>query len=284
MFIPLKDLNPRRTYPVVNTLLILTNVIVFLYQVTLPPHQYQSFVMANATIPSHIRLALGGHGNLEAAFLPILTSMFLHSGFMHIAGNMLFLWIFGDNVEDYFGHFPYLLFYLACGIGSGLAHIIFNSHSSSARARSQRSYLRRHGGLHHSLSASSSSDPRIRILHPHTGLHHLGILVPASIPGGSEFRRSRRNGRRRMVGAHRRILNGNGDYWIESGRSKAKRELLVAENDVGKHLKSYFKYCYCAFPAKFASQSPTSTVCLIPPRSGVTKFSRNAAFTASRNT
>jgi membrane associated rhomboid family serine protease len=56
--------------------------------------------------------------------------MFLHSGFMHIAGNMLFLWIFGENVEDYFGHIPYLLFYLVCGIGSGLTHILFNLHSS----------------------------------------------------------------------------------------------------------------------------------------------------------
>jgi len=129
MFIPIKDLNPHRTYPVVNTLLILSNVIVFLYQLTLPPHEYQAFVMANATIPSHIRGVLAGHGSLEAAFLPIFTSMFLHSGFMHIAGNMLFLWIFGDNVEDYFGHFPYLLFYLVCGIGSGLTHIIFNFHS-----------------------------------------------------------------------------------------------------------------------------------------------------------
>jgi membrane associated rhomboid family serine protease len=130
MFIPLKDLNPRRTYPVVNTLLILSNVIVFLYQITLPPHQQQAFVMANATIPSHIRGLLGGRGSFDAALLPLFTSMFLHSGFMHIAGNMLFLWIFGDNVEDYFGHFPYLLFYLACGIGSGLTHILFNFHSS----------------------------------------------------------------------------------------------------------------------------------------------------------
>jgi membrane associated rhomboid family serine protease len=130
MFIPIKDLNPRRTYPVVNTLLILTNVIVFLYELTLPPRQQQVFELANATIPNHIRLAFSGHGSLEAAFFPIFTSMFLHSGFLHIAGNMLFLWIFGDNVEDYFGHFPYLLFYLACGIGSGLAHIIFNFHSS----------------------------------------------------------------------------------------------------------------------------------------------------------
>src|SRR5258708_33716386 len=129
MFIPLKDLNPRRTYPVVNTILILTNVIVFLYQLTLTPHQSDAFALANASIPNHIRLALSGHGSLEAAFVPIFTSMFLHSGFMHIAGNMLFLWIFGDNVEDYFGHFPYLLFYLVCGIGSGLTHIIFNFHS-----------------------------------------------------------------------------------------------------------------------------------------------------------
>lgn len=130
MFIPLKDLNPRRTYPVVNTLLILTNVIVFLYQSTLTQHQSDAFVMANATIPSHIRGALNGHGSFEAAFLPIFTSMFLHGGLMHIAGNMLFLWIFGDNVEDYFGHLPYLFFYFICGIGSGLTHILFNFHSS----------------------------------------------------------------------------------------------------------------------------------------------------------
>lgn len=130
MFIPLKDLNTRRTYPIVNTLLILANVIVFLYQLSLAPAQYQTLVLANATIPSHVRAALGGHGSFEAALLPLFTSMFLHSGFMHIAGNMLFLWIFGDNVEDYFGHFPYLLFYLACGVGSGLAHILFNFHSS----------------------------------------------------------------------------------------------------------------------------------------------------------
>jgi membrane associated rhomboid family serine protease len=130
MFIPLKDLNPRRTYPVINTLLILSNVIVFLYQLTMTPRQYQAFELANATIPNHIRLAVNGHGSLEAAFLPILTSMFMHGGFLHIAGNMLFLWIFGDNVEDHFGHLPYLLFYLVCGIGSGLAHIVFNYHSS----------------------------------------------------------------------------------------------------------------------------------------------------------
>lgn len=131
MFIPLKDLNPRRTYPVVNTLLILTNVVVFLYQITLPPRQEQAFILANATVPSHmLRFLGGGHVSLEVALLPLITSMFLHMGFAHIAGNMLFLWIFGDNVEDYFGHFGYLLFYFVCGIGADIAHIALNLHSS----------------------------------------------------------------------------------------------------------------------------------------------------------
>jgi membrane associated rhomboid family serine protease len=130
MFIPLKDLNPHKTYPVVNTLLILTNVIVFLFQLTLTPSQYKVFLLTNATIPSHINGLLSGHISPEAALLPLLTSMFLHGGLAHIAGNMLFLWIFGDNVEDYFGHFPYLLFYIFCGVGSDLLHIAFNFNSS----------------------------------------------------------------------------------------------------------------------------------------------------------
>jgi membrane associated rhomboid family serine protease len=130
MFIPLKDLNPRRTFPIVNVLLILANVAVFFYQFTLPPQAFKAFVLSNATIPARIPAALSGHASLELAFLPLLTSMFLHSGFMHLAGNMLFLWIFGDNVEDTFGHIPYLLFYLVCGVGAGLLHILFNWNSS----------------------------------------------------------------------------------------------------------------------------------------------------------
>lgn len=130
MFIPLKDLNPRRGFPITNTLLILANVAVFVYQLTLPPNAFKAFVSANATIPARIPGWFSGHVPFELAFLPLLTSMFLHSGFAHIAGNMLFLWIFGDNVEDFFGHFPYLLFYLVCGVSAGLLHIIFNLNSS----------------------------------------------------------------------------------------------------------------------------------------------------------
>jgi len=130
VFIPLKDLNPRRSYPIVNTTLILVNVLVFFYQYTLPPYAFKTFMIANATVPARFPAWLFGHAPFEAAFLPLLTSMFLHSGIAHIAGNMLFLWIFGDNVEDFYGHFTYLLFYLVCGIGSGLLHVLFNLSSA----------------------------------------------------------------------------------------------------------------------------------------------------------
>jgi membrane associated rhomboid family serine protease len=129
MFIPLKDLNPRRTYPFVNTALILVNVLVFVYQLTLPSSAFKLFVLANATIPARFPAAFAGHAPLQTALLPILTSMFLHAGIAHLLGNMLFLWIFGDNVEDFYGHFTYLFFYLACGIGAGLLHVFFNWNS-----------------------------------------------------------------------------------------------------------------------------------------------------------
>jgi membrane associated rhomboid family serine protease len=92
----------------------------------LPPQDFKMFVLSNATIPARISSFLVGHVGFEAAFLPLLTSMFLHAGFLHLAGNMLFLWIFGDNVEDFFGHLTYLFFYLVCGVGAGFLHVLFN--------------------------------------------------------------------------------------------------------------------------------------------------------------
>jgi membrane associated rhomboid family serine protease len=126
MLIPLKDNNPSRSYPVVNITLLLANVVVFLYQLALPPYDQKLFILSNATIPARIPAFLDGQVGFEAAFLPLITSMFLHTGFLHLAGNMLFLWIFGDNVEDSFGHLPYLFFYVVCGLGAGMLHVLFN--------------------------------------------------------------------------------------------------------------------------------------------------------------
>lgn len=131
MFIPLKDLNPRQRVPVINTLLIVSNIAIFIYQLTLPPQAERTFVFALGTVPGRIPEWLAGHGgSLGQTFFPLLTSMFLHAGWLHLLGNMLFLWIFGDNVEDFLGHFQYLLFYLLCGVGADLAHIVTNLHST----------------------------------------------------------------------------------------------------------------------------------------------------------
>src|SRR6266403_2265079 len=130
MFIPLKDLNPSRPYPFVNITLILANIAVFIYELgleaTLPQRAYEALLLSYSTVPARFPAFLAGHASFEGSFVPLVTRMFLHSGFLHLAGNMLFLWIFGDNVEDFFGHVPYLFFYLACGVGAGLLHVLFN--------------------------------------------------------------------------------------------------------------------------------------------------------------
>lgn len=128
--IPLKDDNPTRTFPFVNWLLIAANAAVFLYEVRLPPHAAKAFLMANAMVPLRIPAYLNGYLGFKMAFYPIFTSMFLHGGWMHLLGNMLFLYVFGDNVEDYFGHAEYLIFYLFCGVMAGCIHVLFNLHSS----------------------------------------------------------------------------------------------------------------------------------------------------------
>jgi membrane associated rhomboid family serine protease len=127
--IPLKDINPARSMPAVNIALIVANVAVFFYMVyasTLAPGSEKAFIMAHGTVPLRVSLFAEGRGTAEGALLPLVTSLFLHGGLMHLAGNMLFLWVFGDNVEDYFGHLGYLAFYLVCGVGSGLIHVLFN--------------------------------------------------------------------------------------------------------------------------------------------------------------
>ncbi len=160
MFIPLRDENPSGKVGYVNIGLLLTNVAVFLYQLHLmviSPHALQAMEMTYAMVPARISGWAAGHGSFEAAFLPLLTSMFMHAGIAHLLGNMLFLWIFGDNVEADFGHLRYLLFYLFCGIGSGLVHVAFNYHSHLPA-------LGASGAISGVLGAYIVLEPRNRIL------------------------------------------------------------------------------------------------------------------------
>ncbi|HMD31069.1 MAG TPA: rhomboid family intramembrane serine protease [Candidatus Acidoferrales bacterium] len=125
--IPLKDNTPRSSAPVVTVAIIIVNTLAFFYQLTIPNKLEPAFLMSYALVPARMTQMVGApHVPLQVAFEPFLTSMFLHGGWLHLIGNMWFLWVFGDNVEDRLGHISYLFFYLFCGFGAGLAHFVAN--------------------------------------------------------------------------------------------------------------------------------------------------------------
>ena len=101
-----------------NIFLIVLNILVYLFQSSLDPRSYELFARQFGVVPSHLAAFLAGSPKypLAAIVIPFFTSMFLHAGWMHVLGNMWFLYIFGDNVEDYLGHFKYLMFYVLCGL------------------------------------------------------------------------------------------------------------------------------------------------------------------------
>ena len=116
--IPIRDHNPSGRTPFVVYTLMAANILVFLSYVGAmdDPRLINRIFFDYAVIPARITDGYGFH--------TLVTSMFLHGGLMHLAGNMLFLWIFGDNLEDEMGHLPFLIFYLVCGIGAGLMHVL----------------------------------------------------------------------------------------------------------------------------------------------------------------
>ena len=123
--IPISDRNPTRGFPITNLLLIATNVIIFLYELTLRSPVLDRLIFTWGVVPSNL---LGAFSHPAQAPLSVwatlITSQFLHAGWAHILGNMIFLWVFGDNVEDILGSFPYLIFYLVCGVIAGIVQVL----------------------------------------------------------------------------------------------------------------------------------------------------------------
>jgi membrane associated rhomboid family serine protease len=113
------DNSSRRTFPFVTYLLILVNALFFIFELT----QGDAFIVQWSFVPQRFL------SNPAGDFITIFTSMFMHAGWVHIAGNMLYLWIFGDNVEDRFGHVKFLIFYLTCGLAATFAQMAFNMQS-----------------------------------------------------------------------------------------------------------------------------------------------------------
>jgi membrane associated rhomboid family serine protease len=125
MVMPLKDIQERHTFPLVTIALIAVNAVFFFYELSLG-QRLDGFLRSAAFVP----VEYFAPGNAVGDARAVLLSMFLHGGWMHLLGNMLYLWIFGDNVEDVMGHVTFLVFYLVCGWAATLAHGYFNTAST----------------------------------------------------------------------------------------------------------------------------------------------------------
>jgi len=139
--IPIRDDAPRFTTPYVTYFLLGLNVVVFLFELTFGGPQRNALMFEFGLVPVKLTaLFSGAHGvsvsgtllpvNVQTAIIPVFTSMFIHASWLHLIFNMWALWIFGDNIEDYLGHFWYLVFYLVAGLAAAALHTVFNPMSA----------------------------------------------------------------------------------------------------------------------------------------------------------
>jgi hypothetical protein len=127
---PIRDTIPSKNYPIVTYSLIVVNIICFLIQISQGRH-FDQFAYMYGLVPARYTVPeIAAYFTFSEQVFALFSFMFLHGGFMHILGNMWFLYIFGDNVEDRLGHFRYFLFYILCGLLSGLTHFFLNLYSS----------------------------------------------------------------------------------------------------------------------------------------------------------
>jgi membrane associated rhomboid family serine protease len=131
--VPLSDNNPIRITPFVTYGLIITNILVFIYELTLSPPELERFFRVWAVTPRELTASFSGtlpHASPVPEWVTLFTSQFLHGGWLHVLGNMLFLWIFGNNIEDRLGHVKFLIFYLGCGALAALTQWFFSAYST----------------------------------------------------------------------------------------------------------------------------------------------------------
>jgi len=129
--IPLKDDNPTSSKPIITYCLIIICIFVFLIELASPSYRTGEFFYSYGLIPSVLlgKLKLAPSMYVIPAYLTIITSMFVHGGFMHLIGNMLYMWIFADNIEDSLGKVKFLIFYILCGIGAAMAQVFTDTNS-----------------------------------------------------------------------------------------------------------------------------------------------------------
>ena len=212
--IPLRDDQPSSRRPVMTMALIAVNVALFVYELVLG-ERLEPFLMQSAFVPAK----LFGGGGAPGGDLQVdnaLLSMFLHGGWAHIGGNMLFLWIFGDNVEDRLGHLRFTVFYLLCGFLASYAHAFANPHSALPAVGASGAIAGVLGRVLVPVSASARADRRgagvLRVDRRGAGARLPADLVLAAADlgdgGGRADERGDAGGGRGVLGAHRRVRGG----------------------------------------------------------------------------
>jgi len=122
--LPLRDNIPSKTRPIITYIILGLNILVFIYEISLGTH-LDAFIGQFGAVPYNIFNPVG-----LSSYMTLLTSMFMHANLMHIVGNMLFLWIFADNIEDRIGHIMFIIFYITCGLAGALLHSVFTPTST----------------------------------------------------------------------------------------------------------------------------------------------------------
>ena len=206
--LPIRDDQPRYSTPFVNYFLIVLNLLIFLFEATLDRRSLNALIFQFGVVPSHLAAFLAGSSRypLAGIAIPFLTSLFLHGSWMHVIGNMWFLYIFGDNVEDYLGHFKYLVFYLLTGVLAMSTHVIVNLNSTAPAVGAS-------GAIAGVLGAYFVLYPRARVL---TWFFVFVVWVPAWIILGYWFVLNFLSGTATALAVQRQSMGGVA-FWAHVG-------------------------------------------------------------------
>ncbi|MGA8216300.1 MAG: rhomboid family intramembrane serine protease [Candidatus Sulfotelmatobacter sp.] len=206
--LPLRDDQPRYSTPWVNYFLIGLNLVIFFFEATLDPRSLELLIRQFGVVPSHLASFLSGSPkySFPAVVLPFFTSMFLHGSWLHVIGNMWFLYIFGDNVEDYLGHFKYLVFYLLGGLIAMATQVAVNPHSAVPTVGAS-------GAIAGILGAYFVLYPKARVL---TWFFVFVLWIPAWIILGYWFVLNFLSGTETALSVHRQNMGGVA-FWAHVG-------------------------------------------------------------------
>jgi hypothetical protein len=206
--LPIRDDQVRYSTPWVTRFLIAINLLIFFFEATLDRRSLNALIGQFGVVPGHLAAFLAGSPTYPAPAIavPFLTSLFLHGSWMHVIGNMWFLYIFGDNVEDYLGHFKYLVFYLLTGVLAMSTHVAMNPHSTAPA-------LGASGAIAGVLGAYFVLYPRARVL---TWFFVFVVWVPAWIILGYWFVLNFLSGTATALAVQRQNMGGVA-FWAHVG-------------------------------------------------------------------